>query len=428
MFTLDILIFISIITISIKKKINVGFSAIIGILIYALIFHKPISEPSLYIPLIILSIITATSSLSTAGGVTYISQIIEKALIKHKSFIEIVAPLFTFITTILCGTPYIALAIIPIVTKISIEENIKPVYSITGCIIAANHGYLCSPIGSPFIILSHLLKINRYYILSMLIVSCFIGLLFTVIYNFVKQKLNGKSEINSQYNKITKHNSNEYDKSKAKKAVFVFIIGLIIMFIYGLIDDIKADVIKNNCIKKGEMTILIPLFMFSISFIINYICNIKISDMLKQKTMEYGFKSIITIIGISWLSNTLIENNRTLFPTIVNETFNGNLLFLGLILFIASVFMASQTAAILIFVPIYITLGVNDISILQIIPLVDGLFVIPLTAIFSFAVECDITKSTKPGNYIFNHSLIIPGLITTVGSTIAMYYLIRLNS
>ena len=426
MFLIDILIFAVVVVISLKKNIGVGFTAIIGILIYSII-NNPISEPTLYIPLIILSIITATNSLSAAGGINYISEIIEKALIKHKSFIEIIAPIFTFITTILCGTPYIALAIIPIVTKISIEENLKPVYSITGCIIGANHGYLCSPIGSPFIITSHLINLNRYYMLFSLITSCFVGLLVTVIYNFIRQKLNTNIK-KFTTNKNIKYNIEKYDKTKAKRAVFIFLTGLIIMLIYGLNDNIKPNFIKDGHIKKSEATLLIPMFMLSISFFINSFCNININNILKQKTMEYGFKSIITIIGISWITNTLIENNQGELSSIIMGTFNKNIISLGLIMFISSIFMASQTTAILIFLPVYITLGINDISLLKIIPYADGLFFIPLTAIFSFAIECDTTKSTKPGSYILNHSLMIPGLIATITSIITMNYIVEITT
>ncbi len=427
MLSVDILIFSLLIAVSLKKGISVGFSAIIGILIYSLLLNNKISEPALHIPLIILSIITATSSLSAAGGISYISEIIEKVLIKHKSFIEIIAPIFTFITTILCGTPYIALAIIPIVTKISIEENLKPVHSITGCIIGANHGYLCSPIGSPFIVTSHIIKINRYYMLFSLIVSCFIGLLATVIYNFIKQKLDTrKQKYNTNENIV--YNIEKYDKTRAQKAVFILLIGLVIMLIYGLNDNIKPDCIKDGYIKKSEPTLLIPLFMLSIAFFISSFCRVNISDMLKQKTMEYGFKSIITIIGISWLTNTLIENNKIELSSIIKETFDKNLISLGLIIFVSSIFMASQTTAILIFLPIYTTLGISDISLLKIIPFADGLFFIPLTAIFSFAIECDTTKSTKAGNYIINHSLMIPGLIATTTSIIIMNYIVKITT
>ena len=426
MLYVDLLIFFILIVISYKKHLSIGFIAITGLLMYSLILNKPISKPSLDLALIILSVITATSSLSASGGINYISILVEKILIKHKSFIEIIAPIFTFITTILCGTPYIVLSIIPIIVKICIEENIKPVYTITGCIIAANHGYLCSPIGAPFIVISHHINLNTYQILIKLISSCFIGLLCTIIYNFIRQKMDNSKIGTDIIEKSNEYKLENYNEKNAKKAMTIFILGLITIFLVGLIDNFKPNLIKNTVIKKSEMAILIPLFMFSISCLINYLCNLNIKNILEQKIMEYGFKSIVTIIGISWLSNTLIENNRIGLQNVVKETFSsGNLILLGLILFFGSVFMASQTAALLIFIPLYLKLGISNTSILKIIPLVDGLFFIPLTAIFSFAIEYDKTNSTKSGDYIFNHSLMIPGFIATSISTLIMYNIIQ---
>ena len=416
MLSLYFFLFASVILISLRRNGSIGLVAIFFVFINTIIFNKPLASPSLKIGLIILSVITATSSLSASGGISYIANIIERLLVKHKSFITIIAPIFTFFVTLLCGTPYIVLAIIPIVVRISIEENLKPVYTITSCIVAANHAYLCSPIGSPFIVLSHFLKLPIYYVSFILIISCFIGVLVTIIVNYFLQEKFHSKKYNDIYIPNTENTDSNYDINKARKAVFIFIFGVFLLFSFGLINDIRPFYIKNDIIFKSDMFLVIPLFMFSISFMIIYLCNINVRDILAQKTMEYGFNSIITIIGISWLANTFIENNRIDFFRFITDIFNGNLIILGLILFFSSVIMASQTAALLIFIPIYLSLNVTELEILRIIPFVDGLFFIPLTAIFSFAIECDKTKSIKSGKYIFNHSLMIPGFIATLVS------------
>ena len=135
-------------------------------------------------------------------------------------------------------------------------------------------------------------------------------------------------------------------------------------------------------------------------------------------------QSIITILGISWLSASLIENSRSEILILLNNFLKYHDFFFGIILFLASIFLASQTAAILTILPLGITLGFSDIKLLSILPFVDGLFFIPLTAIFSYAVECDKTGSTKSGKYILDHSLMIPGAIATITSVIIMYIIL----
>ena len=425
MLVVEFFIFIAVVIIGLKKKGSLGLMSVLVLLIYSLIFNKPIHKPALSLGLIILSVITASSSLAASGGIKLIANIIERIIIKHRTFITIIAPLFTFFATILCGTSYIVLTILPLVAKISIEEKIKPIYPLTACVIAANHGSLCSPISSPFLATTHLLNLNSNYILITMFISCFIGLLATILFNFISQRIDLKKENNIDFDNIKFEIDNiDFDVNKAKKAVLIFISGIFLLFLYGLYSNIRPKFIINNVASKCEMTLLIPLVMFSIGALISIICNIKIKDILEQKTMEFGFQSIITILGISWLSASLIENSRSEILILLNNFLKYHDFFFGIILFLASIFLASQTAAILTILPLGITLGFSDIKLLSILPFVDGLFFIPLTAIFSYAVECDKTGSTKSGKYILDHSLMIPGAIATITSVIIMYIIL----
>ena len=265
MLSLYVFLFVSVVLISLKKNGSIGLVAIFFVFINTILFNKPLASPSLKIGLIILSVITAVSSLSASNGINYISDIIERLLVKHKSFITIIAPIFTFFVTLFCGTPYIVLAIIPIVVKISVEEGFKLVYTVTSCIIAANHAYLCSPIGSPFIVLSHFLNLKTYYVSLILISSCFLGVLVTVFMNYIFHKFYLKSCCNI-YIQDTEIKKYDYDRVKARRAVFIFIIGVFLMFLFGLCNDIRPFYIKNDIISKSDMFMVIPLFMFSISF------------------------------------------------------------------------------------------------------------------------------------------------------------------
>ena len=425
MVLLEFTVFLSVVVLGLKKKGSLGLMSILGLLLYSMFFHKYMSEPALSLGLIILSVITASSSLSASGGIIYIANIIEKIIIKHKTFITIIAPLFTFFMTILCGTSYIVLTIIPLVTKISIEEKIKPVYPLTACVIAANHGSLCSPISSAFLSTTHILKLNTNYILIMMFISCFIGLLVTILYNFIRQRNDLKKENNIDFDNIKLEiDKIDYNVNNAKKAVLIFSVGVLILFFFGFMHNLRPSFIINNSVVEGDMAMLIPVIMFSIAALISVVCNVKIKDILEQKTMEFGFQSIITIIGISWLSSTLIINSKSEVLTILSNFLKYHDFLFGVILFLASIFLASQTAAILTILPLGITLGYSDIKLLSILPFADGLFFIPLTAIFSYAVECDKTGSTKSGRYILDHSLMIPGFIATLTSIIVMYMII----
>ena len=76
MLVIELLIFIVVVVLGLKKKGSLGLMSVLGVLVYSLIFNKPINKPALTLGLIILSVITASSSLAASGGVKLIANII----------------------------------------------------------------------------------------------------------------------------------------------------------------------------------------------------------------------------------------------------------------------------------------------------------------------------------------------------------------
>ena len=417
------LIFLCVIIFGFRERGSLGLAAIVGLSFYVFFTNKPISTPFLTLGLIILSVIISSSALSASGGVNIVVNIVEKIISKHPSWITLIAPIITFFITVLCGTSYIVLVFLPIVARISIEKGIKPVYPLTGCVVAANHGVLCSPISSPFLAMTHVLTtIDSHYILFMMFISSFAGFLVAILFNFIRQKFD-KNVFNPEI--FDDSNLNTFSRPNAKKSVIVFIIGVFTVFILGLFPDIRpVSSTDSSVLCAADMQVVVPLVMFSIAGIIVFICNVKVRDILRQRSMEFGFQTIITVLGISWLVNSFIESNKSLLVDSLQHSLNGCNFLFGIILFFSSVFMASQTAAILTILPLGIALNFDPVKILSFVPLVDGLFFIPLTAIFSYAVECDKTGSTKSGRFIFDHSLMIPGFIATFVSWIVLQFIL----
>ena len=76
----EFIIFTIVVILGLKKKGSLGLMSVLGLLIYSLIFNKPIHKPALSLGLIILSVITASSSLAASGGIKLIANIIEKII------------------------------------------------------------------------------------------------------------------------------------------------------------------------------------------------------------------------------------------------------------------------------------------------------------------------------------------------------------
>ena len=88
--------------------------------------------------------------------------------------------------------------------------------------------------------------------------------------------------------------------------------------------------------------------------------------------------------------------------------------------------MASHAASILALFPIGLYLHFSQDQLLSIAPMAEGSCLIPLTGMLAYAINCDKTKSTTNGKYVFDNSLTLPGLITVIIASITSNILIYL--
>ena len=81
-------------------------------------------------------------------------------------------------------------------------------------------------------------------------------------------------------------------------------------------------------------------------------------------------------------------------------------------LFVLSVLVNSQGATVATLFPIGISLGIPAPIIIGTFVAVNGYFFIPNYGPIIAAIDFDSTGSTKIGKFIFNHSFMIPGLLS----------------
>ena len=88
----------------------------------------------------------------------------------------------------------------------------------------------------------------------------------------------------------------------------------------------------------------------------------------------------------------------------------------ALALFILSAVLFSQGATITALLPLGISLGIAPADLVWMFPAVSGYFMIPAGGAIVGCVAFDRTGTTRIGKYVFNHSYMLPGLVTTASS------------
>jgi len=98
----------------------------IGLAILVFGFQLEPSTPPTDVIYIIIAAVTFAGMLQASGGMDWMIQIAEKILRKHPDRITLLAPLTTFVLTVLVGTGHVVYTLMPIICYIALKKGIRP--------------------------------------------------------------------------------------------------------------------------------------------------------------------------------------------------------------------------------------------------------------------------------------------------------------
>ena len=138
----------------------------------------------------------------------------------------------------------------------------------------------------------------------------------------------------------------------------------------------------------------------------------------KGSVFHAGMRAVIAILGIAWLGDTLMHAHMAMLKDTVSGLVNAAPWTFALALFVFSVLVNSQGATVATLFPIAIKLGVPAPIIIGTFVAVNGYFFVPNYGPIIAAIDFDTTGTTKIGKFIFNHSFMIPGLLSLAFSLV----------
>jgi len=93
----------------------------------------------------------------------------------------------------------------------------------------------------------------------------------------------------------------------------------------------------------------------------------------------------------------------------------------GLALMAMAALVLSQGAAIRALGPLGLTLGISAGHMVGFFHAASAVNIIPATGAVIGSVSIDRTGTTKIGKFIFNHSFLVPGVVSTISSVLVAY-------
>lgn len=234
---------------------SLALGAISGIGLAILVFGfglRPGTPPTDVI-YIIIAAVTCAGIMQASGGMDWLIQLAEKLLRKHPGRITFLAPLCTFLLTVLVGTGHVVYTLMPIICDIALKKGIRPERPCGVASIASQVGITCSPIAAAVVAFVSISNANGFdvtipQVLCVTIPSCLIGLMCAAACSY-KRGLDLDKDPDFQkristpegYKYVYGSSVTTLDKeipAEAKRAVYIFLVALGVIVIFAAFQNL----------------------------------------------------------------------------------------------------------------------------------------------------------------------------------------------
>lgn len=425
MFLIEFLIVLGCILIGARiGGIGLGVMGGIGLAVLSFGFGMQPTSPPIDVMLMIMAVVAAAASMQAAGGLDYLIKIATNILHKNPRHITFIAPLVTYFFTMMAGTGHVAYSVLPVIAEVSRRSGIRPERPLGMAVIASQFAIVASPIAAAVVALVAFLEpqgITLTDVLMITIPSTILGLACACLFvNKIGVELKDDPEYQRRLQDPEFRAEMEQEVSiadiqitpQAKKSVGLFLFGAIIVVVMGALPSLRP---QFNGSAMG-MAHTIEIVMLSIAALIILLCKPDGNAISQGSVFHAGMRAIVAIFGIAWLGDTFIAGHGAMVKEAVSGLVEVAPWTFAFALFALSVMVNSQGATTAVLVPVAITLGLPPAIIIAVFVAVNGYFFIPNYGPIIASIDFDRTGTTRIGKYIFNHSFMIPGLLSMVFS------------
>jgi anaerobic C4-dicarboxylate transporter DcuB len=425
--------------------LGLGLISGVGLVLLVFVFHLTPGSPPTDVMLTILAVIGCASVLQTVGGLDVMMKYAEKVLRKHPKQITILAPVTTWLLTVLCGTGHVVYTMLPIIADISLKKNIRPERPMAVSSVAAQMGITASPVSVAVVSLASILAKNAgvthvsFSIPQILMVSLpasLCGVLLAALWSTRRGKDLDKDPVFQA--KLADPEKREYiygggisllDKEFSKesyRSVVVFFAAILVVVILGGFEVLRP-VFPTSAGKSAplSMTLTIQMMMLVAGAIIMLTCHVKMAEVAGSGVFKAGMTAIFAVFGVAWMSETFFQSQLSNLQNSLAGVVKTYPFMYAIVLFLVSKLVNSQAAAITAVVPMGLSLGVDPATIIGFFGAGYGYFILPTYPSDLAAIGFDRSGTTRIGKYVINHSFIIPGLICVFTSCVVGYGLSR---
>jgi anaerobic C4-dicarboxylate transporter DcuB len=446
----------------------------IGIVILVLGFGMKPGTPPTDVIYIIIAAVTCAGILQSSGGMDWMIQIAERLLRKHPDRITFLAPLCTFFLTVLVGTGHVVYTLMPIICDIALKKGIRPERPCGVASIASQVGITCSPIAAAVVAFVTISNSNGFdvtipHVLMITVPACICGLIAASACSYHRGKDLDKDPkfqarlqdpILKEY--MYGNTATTLDKKidpAAKRAVYIFLGALALIVVFAVFQQLlpqydeikavkdahdlniggttvsaatlaKAKILVNGTTIAGKsslkMNLVIQMVMLTAAACMIIFCKAAPKKAVAGAVWQSGMVAVVAIFGIAWLADTYFSNYMDMMQASLGDIVAKYNWSISIVFFLVSVLINSQGAVVVSMLPLAYSLGIPGPVLLGVLPSVYGYFFIPNYPSDIATVNFDRSGTTVIGKYLFNHSFMMPGMVSVIVSTIVATILVRI--
>ena len=400
--------------------IGLGVFGGIGLAVMAFGFHIQPTSPPIDVMLMIMAVVSAAAAMQAAGGLDYLVRVATRVLHRNPRYITFMAPAVTYAFTVVAGTGHVAYSVLPVIAEVSRRNGIRPERPLSMAVIASQFAIVASPVAAAVVSVVHYLEpqhITLIDVLKVTVPSTILGIgLACVFVNRMGKELADDPGYQQrlkdpEYVKLNAVEAVAEDaplKPTAKTSVRIFLVAALLVVLMGAVKGLRP-------VFGGEhmgMAHTIEIVMLSAAALIILVCKPDGNEITQGSVFHAGMRAVIAVFGVAWMGDTLMQAHLPELKAAVSSLVETAPWTFAFSLFVLSVLVNSQGATVATLFPVGIALGVPAPILIGTLVAVNGYFFIPNYGPIIASIDFDTTGTTRIGRYIFNHSFMLPGLLS----------------
>ncbi len=400
--------------------IGLGVFGGIGLAVMAFGFHIQPTSPPIDVMMMIMAVVSAAAAMQAAGGLDYLVRVATRVLHRNPRYITFIAPAVTYAFTVVAGTGHVAYSVLPVIAEVSRRNGIRPERPLSMAVIASQFAIVASPVAAAVVSVVHYLEpqhITLIDVLKVTVPSTILGIgLACVFVNRMGKELADDPGYQQrlkdpEYVKLNAVEAVAEDaplKPTAKTSVRIFLAAALLVVLMGAFKWLRP-------VFGGEhmgMAHTIEIVMLSAAALIILVCKPDGNEITQGSVFHAGMRAVIAVFGVAWMGDTLMQAHLPELKAAVSSLVETAPWTFAFSLFVLSVLVNSQGATVATLFPVGIALGVPAPILIGTLVAVNGYFFIPNYGPIIASIDFDTTGTTRIGRYIFNHSFMLPGLLS----------------